>query len=144
MSLALQPGVLNAAFDLAAVRSITSAVRGNLIAAGGTPGPLGTVQMPTRVGGPVTRTRISPEPRIEGRHVHRPEPRIEGRWVHRPEPRVEVRDRIELTSTEPPSRHTLARVWEMPIPEPTPVQPEPAMTDNSQQPTAGALLDVFA
>ena len=138
--------LLPVAFELKAVSGITDAVTNNLLAAGGVPGPLGTVIMPKGNGGrfgPAAVNSISPEPRIEPRHVHQPEPRIEGRWVHRPEPRVEPRDRVEV-GVEPRKVGGLAKVWEMPVERPVEVQEKPRLVDNPRELAAGHLLDTFA
>lgn len=81
--LASAVGVLVAALDLALVRSITSAVEANLIAAGGVPGPLGTIIMP----GPAPRGQTDSY-EVGPREVIEPAPRFLPRLTHEPEPRV--------------------------------------------------------
>ncbi len=91
-------GVLVAALDLALVRSITSAVQANLIAAGGVPGPLGTIEMP----GPFPRGRTDSY-EIGPREVIEPTPRFLPRLTHEPDPRV-VDPGIIPIHPEQPSR----------------------------------------
>jgi hypothetical protein len=92
--------------DLAVVQNITSAIRKNLIAAGGVPGPLGTIQMPKKHGradGGDTVT-INPEPRFEPRPVYHPTPRFEPRKVHHPDPVFKQPTTLAPLQPEQPSR----------------------------------------
>ncbi|MEM6315527.1 MAG: hypothetical protein AAF743_15675 [Planctomycetota bacterium] len=133
------PALIAPYFDLLAVRGITGAIRANLLAAGGRPGPLGTVQMPKPA--PTQKPAATFEPR----KVITPTPTIEPRRVHRPAERVEVP--TEPTPVRKPAPE-VARVWnELP-----PVQPAAAMTDTANKvehvyrpPIAGTgtLIDQF-
>lgn len=135
--------------DLAAVQSITSAVRKNLLAAGGVPGPLGTINMPVkhaRSGGADTVT-INPEPRFEPRPVYHPTPRFEPRKVHHPDPVFKHPTTLAPLQPEQPSRQVspLTPPWkEIPLPKTDAVavvvKYQAARPDQTRK---GSIIDVF-
>ncbi|MFT3786836.1 MAG: hypothetical protein QM770_11825 [Tepidisphaeraceae bacterium] len=131
-----------ATMDLLAVRSITRAVRANLIAAGGVPGPLGTVEMPKPVGDGMIR-----EPRFEPRWVYHPTPRFTPRPVHHPDPIFERPVTFAPLEPERPSRliYPLLPPWkQLPPPRESVAQVvvkyAPAPPDHQVR---GSILDVF-
>ncbi len=130
-----------ATLDLALVRSIRNAVRANLIAAGGVPGPLGTVTNPGPRG-----DRYDPEPRFEPRRVIHPEPRYERRPVIHPTPRVEILPAWAIEPEQPARPHTLLPPpWKMPIPMETNSSPLVVKYEQASPEiiSKGSLLDTF-
>ncbi|MEM8875672.1 MAG: hypothetical protein AAGD32_15610 [Planctomycetota bacterium] len=135
----LAPQLIGPYFDLKLVQGLTGAIRANLLAAGGRPGPLGTVQMPR----PLSADR--PVDRFEPRHTVEPQPRIEPRKVHHPLAKVDVHVEPVVVHRDTPAA---PKVWEA-LP---PVQESPPIVDKSNRlesayrpPIAGSgsLIDQF-
>lgn len=137
--------LLLASVDLQVVKSIVQAMRAADLAAGGVPGPLGTIQKP------VSRNRdvFQPEPRYEPRRVIHPEPRYEARKVIHPEPRFEVQPTIiiqpEETAHVPNLGTPLPPPWKQPVWN-TPLPQRPVIKQITFRPdiqNKGSLIDVF-
>jgi hypothetical protein len=134
--------------DLAVVQNITSAIRANLLAAGGVPGALGTITMPVKHARGNDTVEISPEPRFESRPVHKPTPRFEPRKVHHPDPIVKQPTTLAPLQPEQPSRQVspLKPVWkEMPLPKTEApasvvIKYQAARPDQVRR---GSIIDVF-
>lgn len=138
--------LLVAALDLSVVRSIRDAIRTTALAAGGRPGPLGTIQNPVTL---APRKVIEPTPHIEPRKVIDPTPRIEPRRVIHPAARYEVLPPIVIQPVieEHPSHpvQPLPPPWKMPIWE-MPLPPRPVIKVHMHRPdiqNKGSLIDVF-
>jgi hypothetical protein len=134
--------LLVALSDLKRVRSIRGAVKANLIAAGGVPGPLGTVQMPGRAG-----DAYVPSARFESRPVHEPTPRFQPRPVIEPTPRVDVPPQFAPLHPEQPARlaNPLTPPWKMP-PQIESSSGVPQVKYEVRPPdviSKGSLLDLF-
>ncbi len=131
------------------MRGITGAIRANLIAAGGVPGPLGTINMPVKharsdAGDTVT---INPEPRFEPRPVYHPTPRFEPRKVHTPDPVFKHPTTLAPLQPEQPSRlvSPLTPPWkEIPLPKAegnaVVIKYQVARPDQTRK---GSIIDVF-
>lgn len=138
--------LLVAALDLSLVRSIRSAMRAADLAAGGVPGPLGTIQDRHTIH---PQTVHEPEPRIEPRKVIHPTPHFLPRPVIHPVERYEILPPVPVRAeqTEHPVHlgAPLPPPWKQPIWE-TPIPPQPVIKVITLKPdiqNKGSLIDIF-
>lgn len=133
--------MMTAVLDLKMVQSIRAGIKANLIAAGGVPGPLGTVTMP----GPAPKGQ-SQQTRIEPPLKFRPDPRFEARPVHTPTPKFVARPEIPVAG-QPPVREVTGPepIWKK-LPEiekPAPVLEPKCKFEVADVIHRGQLIDLF-
>lgn len=148
---AAQANLIVAMSDLKVVRLLRDAIRTTALAAGGVPGPLGTVINPKHVGGSsgASGSRLHASDQLAPRQVFHPTPRYEPRPVYHPTPRIEPCPPPILVPLEPecPFRveSPIKPPWRIPLWQipPQPVPQIKVIQHRTDVKHKGSLIDIF-